>query len=425
MAAMTIPDTALGERSRYQELDRRDDLGRFRGEFEIPPGVRYLDGNSLGALSRRARDRVRKTVEEEWGRGLIASWSAADWMSCPQRTGEKIARLVGAQPGEVVVADSTSVGLYKLLSVALAIDPRRRVIVTDKANFPTDRYIIDGLAAHLGRGHEVLAVDSTQEAIELALAERASEVAAVMLTHVHYTTSRMYDMGRITAAAHASGAVAIWDLSHSAGVMPVDLGACEADFAVGCGYKHLNGGPGAPAFVYVAHRWQDRVQPVCGWIGDARPFEFRSDYMPAPGISRYLSGSPPVIACAALEAAVEVILEAPMASIRRKSIALGDAFIALVDAYCEGLGLELASPRDGAVRGSHISYRHPASYPVMQALIARGVIGDCRPPDLMRFGFAPLYLRYVDVFDAVMAVADVLGTRAWDRPEFQARKKIT
>jgi kynureninase len=235
----------------------------------------------------------------------------------------------------------------------------------------------------------------------------------------------MYDMRRLTSAAHKAGAVAVWDLSHSAGILPVDLGGCDVDFAVGCGYKHLNAGPGAPAFLYVARRFHDRTQPIPGWMGDARPFEFRSDYAPAPGISRFLSGTPDVIGMSALEASVEVILEAPMASIRRKSIALGDAFIALVDAHCAGLGLELVSPRGGSARGSHLSYRHAASYPVMQALIAEGVIGDCRPPDLLRFGFAPLYVRYVDTWDAVMRFARILRSNTWDAAEYHSRRRVT
>jgi kynureninase len=246
-----------------------------------------------------------------------------------------------------------------------------------------------------------------------------------MLTHVHYTTSRMHDMQRLTTAAHDAGAVAVWDLSHSAGIVPLDLAACDADFAVGCGYKHLNGGPGAPAFIYAARRFHDRMQPISGWMGDARPFEFLPDYVAAPGIARFLSGTPEVIGMAALEASVEVILEAPMDEIRRKSIALGDAFIALVDAQCAGKGLELVSPRDGAARGNHLSYRHPSSYQVMQALIAGGVIGDCRPPDLMRFGFAPLYVRYTDIWDAVAQLAQVLQSNAWEAPEFRSRAKVT
>ncbi len=409
-----------------EELDRADVLRGFRERFELPADVIYLDGNSLGALPRRTRERVARVVEEEWGRDLITSWNAAGWISLPQRTGDKIAALIGAKKGEVIVADSTTVNLFKLLSVALGANTARRVIVSEAANFPTDLYAIEGLIAQLGGIHELVLVDGTQEAVEAALEARGPEIAAVLLTHIHYCTARIYDMQRVTRAAHKAGAFMLWDLSHSAGVVPVDLQGCGADFAVGCGYKHLNGGPGAPAFIYVAERLHDRFQqPVSGWMGDARPFDFHAGFEPARGISRYLSGTPSVIATAALEASVEVILEAPMDAIRRKSVALGDLFIELVDEHCSDPGLELASPRDGAMRGSHVSYRHPQSYAVMQALIAQGVIGDCRPPDLLRFGFAPLYLRYGDVWNAVMRLAQILRTRSWDRAEFRSRQLVT
>ena len=407
-------------------LDRADVLRDFRAAFEQPPGVIYLDGNSLGALPRRTRERVAHVVEREWGRDLITSWNGAGWISLPQRTGDKIGALVGAAPGQVVVADSTTVNLYKVLTVALRAHPGRRVIVSEKANFPTDLYVIEGVMAQLGGGHELVLVDGTEAAIEAVLVSRGAQIAAVVLTHVHYTTARVYDMARVTHAAHRAGAMMVWDLSHSAGVLPVELDRCEVDFAVGCGYKHLNGGPGAPAYLYVARRHQGRSgQPIPGWMGDARPFDFHAGYEPAPGISHYLSGTPSVIALAALEASVEVILEAPMDAIRRKSVALGDLFIALVDRHCAGLGLELVSPREGATRGSHVSYRHPESYPVMQALIAAGVIGDCRPPDLLRFGFAPLYLRYADIAQAVARLSEILRNREWDRPQFRARQRVT
>jgi kynureninase len=416
----------VSTRQDLEALDRNDPLREFRAQFELPSGVIYLDGNSLGALPRRTRERIATVVEREWGEGLIRSWNAADWISMPQRTGDKIARLVGAAPGEVVAADSTSVNLFKALSVAVRANPGRRLMLSETANFPTDLHVVQGLVAQLGGDHELVLVDGSEDAIEAVLAQRGKQVAVVLLTHVHYTTSRTYDMRRVTAAAHKAGALMVWDLSHSAGVMPVDLNGCDADFAVGCGYKHLNGGPGAPAFIYVARRLQDRyTQPISGWMGDARPFEFLGDYEPAPGITRYLSGTPGVIAMAALEASVELILEAPMDAIRAKSVALCDLFIALMDQHCEGMGFELISPRGGTWRGSHLSYRHEASYPLMQALIASGVVGDCRPPDLVRFGFAPLYVRYVDLWDAVMRIAGIARTRAWDRPEYRARQSVT
>ena len=414
----------VDNRAAAEQLDREDELARFRAEFELPPGVLYLDGNSLGALPRRVRERVLRTLEHEWGEGLIGSWNAAGWISGPQRAGDKVAKLIGAGAGEVVVTDSTSVNLFKVLSVALQANSARRIIVSEKANFPTDLYVIDGVVKQLGGRHELLLIDSTDAALAAALEHRGGEIAAVVLTHIHYTTARIWDMARVTAAARAAGAMMVWDLSHSAGIFPLEVGGCNVDFAVGCGYKHLNAGPGAPAFVYVPRRLQERfTQPISGWMGDARPFEFRPDYAPAQGIDRYLSGTPAVLATAAVEASVELILEAPMAAIRRKSIALGELFVDLAGRNCEGL--ELASPREGARRGSHVSFRHPDSYPVMQALIEAGVVGDCRPPDLLRFGFAPLYIRYADVWDAVMKLAEVLGTRAWDQAQFRARKAVT
>jgi kynureninase len=285
---------------------------------------------------------------------------------------------------------------------------------------------MEGVVKQLGGRHEIVAIDSTDEALDRVLSERGSEVAVVVLTHIHFTTSRIWDLARVTSAAHAAGAMMLWDLSHSAGVFPVDLGGCGADFAIGCSYKHLNAGPGSPAFIYVPKRLQDRyTQPLSGWMGDARPFEFRPDYAPAAGIARYLSGTPAVFGTVAVEASVELILEAPMAAIRAKSIALGELFVERIERRCKPFGLELASPREGERRGSHLSYRNPDSYAVMQALIGRGLIGDCRPPDLMRFGFAPLYLRFTDVWDAVESLADVLATRAWDQQQFRSRKAVT
>ena len=397
----------MRDRSHYEALDGADELARFRDEFDLPHGVVYLDGNSLGPLAHRTRDRVRRVLDEQWGRGLIRSWTDADWIGMPQRAGDKIARLIGAGPGEVIVTDSTSVNLFKALSLALKADPKRRLLLSDRGNFPTDLYIGGGLVEHLGGRHELVLVDSNEEAIERVLLER-HDVAVVFLTHTHFTTARVWDMARVTAAAHRAGAAVVWDLSHSAGAMPIDLHGCDVDFAVGCGYKYLNGGPGAPAYLFVAKRHQHLQQPISGWMGDRNPFDFRGDYQPAAGISRNLSGTPVVLAMAALEASVEVMLEAPMPGLRKKSVALVDAFIELVDERCAGRGLELISSRDGARRGSHASYRHPDAAAIMQRLIARGVIGDVRPPDILRFGFAPLYVRFVDVWDAAVALAESL-----------------
>ena len=395
-------------REALEARDRADPLARFRAQFDLPAGVVYLDGNSLGALPHRTRERVRAVVEGEWREGLIRSWTDAAWMALPQRTGDKVARLIGAPPGEVVVTDSTTVNLYKALSLALGVDPKRRLLVSDNGNFPTDLYVAEGLVTQLGRRHEIRTASCGEEEIERALVEGGDDVAVVFLTHVNFTTGRIYDMRRITAAAHRAGTVVVWDLSHSAGVVPIELHGCDVDFAVGCGYKYLNGGPGAPAYLHVARRFHHLGQPISGWMADARPFDFRPVHRPAAGISRYLSGTPSVIGISALESSVDLMLEAPMAQARAKSIALCDTFIALVEQECAGMELELVSPRDGALRGSHVSYRHPRSEPIMQALIAKGVIGDCRPPDLLRFGFAPLYVRFVDVWDAVTALRLVI-----------------
>lgn len=397
------------DRARLEALDRDDELRAFRDAFELPEGLVYLDGNSLGALPRRARERLASVVRDEWGRGLIASWGDAGWLGMPARIGDKVARLVGAAPGQVVATDSTSVNLFKALSAAVRVDPGRRLVLSERANFPTDLYILEGLLEQLGGRHAAWLVEGGGEGIERALAERGPEVGVVLLTHVDYVSGRMHDMRRLTAAAHRAGAVVVWDLSHSAGAMPLALDACEVDFAVGCGYKFLNGGPGAPAYVYVARRLQERFrQPLSGWMGDASPFEFRGEYRASGGIARYLCGTPPILALAALEAGVDLALEASLEAVRRKSVALGDLFIALVERHAAGLGLELASPREGALRASHVSYRHPRSARIMQALAAKGVVGDCRPPDVLRFGFAPLYVRYVDAWDAAVGLAEAV-----------------
>jgi len=401
--------------------DARDPLAGVRRSFRLPEGVIYLDGNSLGALPEATPTRLAAVIEEEWGHDLIRSWNKHGWIELPRRIGDKIARLVGASPGEVVVADSTSVNLFKLLAAALALNPERRVILSERENFPTDLYMAEGLAGLLGQGH----------ALKLAAANEIAgaldgETAVLMLTHVNYRSGAMHDMEALTAAAHRAGALALWDLSHTVGAVPVDLRAAGADFAVGCGYKYLNGGPGAPAFLFVAECHQEAFrQPLSGWLGHAEPFAFESGYRPAPGIGRYVAGTPAVLAMAALEAGVDLLLTVDPTALREKSLALTQSFIAAVEALAGGEGLTLVTPRDGARRGSQVSFRHAEAWPVMQALIARGVIGDFRAPDLLRFGFAPLYTRFVDAWDAAAALADILKTRAWDRPEFHRRALVT
>ena len=409
------------DRKHCEELDRRDPLARFRERFILPEGVIYLDGNSLGPLQTSLPERIRQVVEREWGQGLIRSWNAARWIDLPQRVGDKIAPLIGAEPGEVVAADSTSVNLFKLLSAALDLQRGRSVILSERDNFPTDLYVAQGVRDQLGRRHELKLVEASQlrDAID-------EQVAVVMLTHVNFRTGSRHDMAAITAAAHAKGALVLWDLSHSVGAMPLALGAAQADLAIGCGYKYLNGGPGAPAFLYVRRDLQGRIRPpLAGWMGHREPFAFVPDYAPAEGILRNLCGTPPVLAMAALDAALDLWAEVDLAALRAKSVALADLMIELVEKQGSGLGLTLATTRDAERRGSQVSFAHPEGYAVMQALIARNVIGDYRAPDLIRFGLTPLYLRYVDVFDAVGVLTDILRHRHWDRSDFKQRAKVT
>ena len=380
----------------------------------------YLDGNSLGALPRATPARVAEVVGSQWGEDLIRSWNTAGWIEAPARVGARIAALVGARPHEVTVADSTSVNLFKLLAAAMADRPNRGTILTEAGGFPTDLYVAQGLAAfapHL----QVRAVPRGE--IVRALDER---VGVLMLTHVHYKTGEAFDMAALTRAAQASGALALWDLSHSTGALAVDLAAAGADLAVGCGYKYLNGGPGAPAYLYVAERHQHRLRsPLSGWMGHAAPFEFGDDYRPAHGLARFLCGTPPILSLAALEVGVELMLEADLGALFAKSQALCSLFVDLVETRCAGHGLELATPRDPAARGAHVSFRHPDGYALVQALIARGVIGDFRAPDILRFGFPGLYVGYEDVWTAVDILREVLGSGAWRDDRFQVRAAVT
>ena len=404
-------------------LDRADPLRHVRDEFDINEDVVYLDGNSLGALPRGAAERVAAVVREEWGRGLIRSWTAAGWIDAPSRVGAGIARLVGADADEVVVCDSTSVNLFKLVVAALRVAGEgRRVVLTEEANFPTDLYIAGG-AAELLRAEGVEVRRVPREELGAALDR---DVALLYLTHTHYTSSLIHDMPGLTAAAHAAGSLALWDLSHSAGAMPVDLHAAAADLAVGCTYKYLNGGPGSPAYLFVARALQERLPAVLpGWMGHAAPFDFSGDYAPAAGVLRHLCGTPPVVSLAALEVAIELWQRIDVGEVRRKSQALGDLFIRLVDERCAGHGLSLASPRDAALRGSQVSLRHPQGYAIVQALIERGVIGDFRAPDVMRFGLAAPYTRYIDVWEAVDRLAAVMTEAAWRDARHAVRAAVT
>jgi kynureninase len=423
-------------------LDAQDPLRELRGLFTLAEGVIYLDGNSLGMLPKATAARVAQAITQEWGQGLIRSWNSAGWFSLPQRLGDKIARLIGAHAGEVVATDSTSVNLYKVLSAALHIaaqaDATRKVIVSERSNFPTDLYIAESLCKE--RGYTLRLVD--EEGIKSNVDE---EVAVLMLTHVNYRSGAMHDMAGLTALAHRCGVLAVWDLAHSAGAVPVDLHAADADFAIGCGYKYLNGGPGAPAFVWVHPRHIGRsAQPLAGWWGHAAPFEFTPGYEPAPGIERYLCGTQPILSMAALECGLDTLLAAGpmggMAALRRKSLALTDLFIELVEERCGGRGLSLVTPRRHDRRGSQVCLAwqppdetagSPGAYAIVQALTARGVIGDyragdgARHEDILRFGFTPLYIGFEDVWQAVEHLGQVLESGEWRRPEFAAKHAVT
>ena len=432
--------------------DAADALAPLRDQFMLPEGVIYVDGNSLGALPRATPARVAAAVQQEWGDGLIRSWNDAGWITLPQRVGDRIGALVGAKPGECVAADSTSVNLFKVLSAASRIvgadSPARRVILSERQNFPTDLYIAEGLCRDLGWSLELL---EPAAIVERLSSGRGAEVAIVMLTQVNYRTGALHDMAAMTALTHAAGALAVWDLAHSAGALPVDLNGANADFAIGCGYKFLNGGPGAPAFVWAHPRHAGRFwQPLSGWMGHASPFTFKPDYEPAPGISRFLCGTPAVLSLTALECGVDTLHAADplggMAALHEKSIALTELFIALVDERCAPLGFACASPRDARARGSQVSLVYcPGStsdagashgYAIVQALIARGVIGDFRAgtaadahgpalPDILRFGFTPLYLRFVDVFDAVEHIVQVMRSGEYREARFNKRSAVT
>jgi kynureninase len=437
-------------RSECQALDAQDALAPLRDQFDLPPGLIYLDGNSLGVLPRATAARVQDVILREWGQDLIKSWNTAGWIDQPRRVGDKIARLIGAGPGEVACADSTSVNLYKVLDAALRIArenaPQRRVVLSERSNFPTDLYIAQSLVAQ--HGAELVLIEDGQD----ALPHFNGELAVLMLTGVNYRTGQMHDMKALSAQAHAAGALVVWDLAHSAGAVEVDLHGSDADFAIGCGYKYLNGGPGAPAFVWAHPRHVNRFwQPLSGWMGHAAPFQFTPGYVPAPGIQRFLCGTPSILGLAALECGVDTLLAAQplggMAALRAKSLRLTECFIAWVEARCglhasgpwRDLGVRLASPRLAAQRGSQVCLTlqgdlAEAGYAVIQALIARGVVGDFRAgdpqhlqalPHILRFGFTPAYLGFTDVWDAVEQLRQVLEGGEWKQAQFNQKAAVT
>ena len=395
------------------------DFSATRVMFDLPEGVIYLDGNSLGPLPVAVKERMSRVIADEWGQMLIRGWNQAGWMEQPRRIGDRIARLIGAEPGSVVMGDTLSIKVYQALASALEMNPDRKVVLSDNGNFPSDLYIAQGLVRTLGEGYALRTVNPADvlDAID-------ETVAAILITEVDYRTGRRHDMAALTARAHEKGALAIWDLAHSAGAVPVDVAGGKADFAVGCTYKYLTSGPGGPAFIYVAPRHQDVARPaLSGWMGHEQPFAFDLDYRPGDGIERMRVGTPPILQLAALDAALDVWDGVDMDDIRARSLELGDLFIAGVEARCPDL--KLATPRAHDQRGSQVSFTHPEGYAIMQALIAEGVIGDFRAPVTLRFGFTPLYLGHDDVNRAVDILARIMEERRWDRPEFKARAKVT
>ena len=402
-------------------LDAADPLGALVDEFDIAPGTIYLAGNSLGPLPRAAATAVADAVHEQWGRGLVTSWNKAGWFDLPYRMGDRIAALVGADAGEVVMTDSTGINLFKMVAAATALRPDRRVIVMEGSNFPTNNYVVQGLTRWLGQGHQIRFVESAELADAIT-----DDVAVVALTHTHYKSAHILDMAALTARAHAAGALTVWDLCHSAGAMPVALNACDADFALGCTYKYLNGGPGSPGFAFAAARHHAALdQPLTGWWSHRAPFAFDRDFAPTEGIGRLLTGTQPILSMVAAQAGLDLAARAGTDAARAKSMALGALFVELMAARLPDAGFRLASPREPAARGGHVAYDHADGYPLMKALISRGVIGDFRAPSTLRFGFSPLYLRYADIWDAVDRLAEVVESGLWRASEFQTAEKVT
>ena len=395
------------------------DFAATKAMFDLPEGMIYLDGNSLGPLPKATKDRVSSMIEDEWGKMLITGWNKAGWMQQPGAIGDRIGRLIGAEPGHVMMGDTLSIKVYQAVASALELNPDRRVVLSDNGNFPSDLYIVQGLLKSLGPDYELRVVNPEDVADNIT-----DDIAVLMLTEVDYRTGRKHDMKALTDLAHARGVVTVWDLAHSAGALPVDLAGCNADFAVGCTYKYLNSGPGGPAFIYVAPRHVDVARPaLSGWLGHEAPFAFDLEYRPGTGIERMRVGTPPMIQLAALGASMDIWDQVDMQALRARSIALCDRFIAGVEASCPEL--TLASPRDGNARGSQISFAFEEGYAAMQAVIERGVIGDFRAPNIMRFGFTPLYIDEEDVDRAVAIIADVMNNRLWDRPEYKIRAAVT
>ena len=407
------------DRSQFELLDQNDSLAPMRDKFSLEEGLIYLDGNSLGVLPKATADHVSQVIKRQWGVDLIRSWNSHHWMQKPTQLGHKVGRLIGADVGQTIVCDTTSVNIFKLAAAAIKMRPDRSKLITETGNFATDLYLLQGLAKLLGDHIEVIALprDEVLQAVD-------EDTALVLLTHVHFKTGSMWDMASVTQITQAQGALMMWDLSHSVGAMPIELDQINADLAVGCTYKYLNGGPGAPAFIYVAQRHLSQFeQPLTGWLGHAKPFDFVDDYQGATGIEQAMCGTPAVLGNAALEVALDLMLSADMAQVRRKSQHMGQLFIELIQQRCPWF--ELGSPTNPEQRGSQVSLTHPQGYAIMQALIARNIVGDFRAPNNLRFGFTPLYLRYVDLWDCVEALVDIMSTESWNQPQFLKQQAVT
>lgn len=423
---MTQTLTLIENREDCVAADRQDPLAHYRDRFTLPEGVIYLDGNSLGVLPTEAPARAARVIAEEWGQGLVRSWNSHHWFDLPVRIGDKLARLIGGTAGQCVATDTTSINVFKTLGAALDMQredhPERRVIVSERENFPSDLYVVEGMIGLLDQGYELRLIDES-----FTLTDALDDnVAVVLLTHANYRTGRIWDIPTVTAQIHAQKALVIWDLCHSAGAVPVALDAARADFAVGCTYKYLNGGPGSPAFVWVSERHLARAkQPLSGWWGHAKPFDMAVGFDPAESGRKFLTGTQPIISLATMEVGIDIALSVDEDELRAKSLELTSLFIHLVEKRVPSGSLTLITPRDHTERGSHVSFQHPEGYAVMQALIARGVIGDYREPEVLRFGITPLYIGYADVWDAVETLRQVLEEEPWNNPEFQLRGAVT
>ena len=405
-----------------KHLDKQDPLSKYREEFFLPKNTIYFDGNSLGPVPKKTIKNLNKTINEEWGKDLINSWNKANWINLPQTLGDKIAPLLGAKSGEVVVVDSTSLNLFKVLTSALRLNKNRKKVVSESTNFPSDLYILEGVNGMLNNHYECQLIDDDinfEKYID-------SSTAVVMLSHINYKTGRISDMKKITDYAHQQGALVVWDLSHSVGVIPMDLHNIGVDFAVGCTYKHLNGGPGAPGFLYVHSDLIAIVsQPLSGWLGHSDPFAFEAKYTPANNINKFICGTPSILSYKAVESALDIFDEISLEQVREKSIQLSELFIKLIKQECGDFGFELFSPIDSAHRGSQISYKHENAYPIMQSLISRGIIGDYREPNILRFGISPLYMRYEDVWSAIICLKNIMQSNEWDSSNFKIRNYVT